>query len=468
MFKKTLAMLLALLMMLSLAACVINIHDGDPDDGKKQEQTTKDPDPTKDPERTGEPQETEDPADAKFDEFKKTATIEETVLYNDNGIVITAKDLTYEDSGVTLNVLLENNRDEELSFSSVNSTSVNGYMLYGGNLNCDVAAGEKADGEMYISYNEMRLHGIYELAELGLQFTVEDYSDFKAETDFVILKTSAFDSYTFNPNGFQDAVTSNAAKNELDYSVDFFGTEELYNSSGIRLVSQTMISEDDGMMLYLEFVNDSSDTVLININRVALKGLDINRTYLAETEPIPPSTHRAVTVNLTPWHEEEYRGILGITEIGSVSFDLILENTIYDVIDKERVNVNVSDASASFDNTGIEAYNDYGIRLVFKGFAKDPYGLTDRISALFIVENTGEEGRIVGFEGEYVSINELLSGAYGNSQTLLNGEFAILDIEITNELDISDFSEITGLEFELVIQDENYRQISEPTISVQF
>ena len=94
MLKKTLAMLLALLMMLSLAACVINIHDGDPDDGKKQEPTTKDPDPTQDPERTSEPQKTEDPADAKFDEFKKTATIEETVLYNDNGIVITAKDLT--------------------------------------------------------------------------------------------------------------------------------------------------------------------------------------------------------------------------------------------------------------------------------------------------------------------------------------------------------------------------------------
>ena len=465
MLKKILAMLLAFVMMLSLTACGGNKptdNDAEPDDGKKQERVTEEP------KETEEPEEPEEPERDKFDEFKQTATIEETILYDDKDIVITAKDLTYEDSGVTLNLLLENNRDEELSFSSVNSTSVNGYMLYGGNLNCDVAAGEKADGEMYISYNEMRLHGIYELAELGLQFTVEDYSDFKAETDFVILKTSAFDSYTFNPNGFQDAVTSNAAKNELDYSVDFFGTEELYNSSGIRLVSQTMISEDNGMMLYLEFVNDSRDTILININRVALNGLVVNSSYLAESEPIRPSTHRAVTVNLSPWHEEEYRGVLGITEIGSVSFDLILENTYYDVIDKERVNVTVSDASASFDNTGIEAYNDYGIRLVFKGFAKDPYGLTDRISALFIVENTGEEGLIVGFEGEYVSINELLSGAYGNSQILLNGEFALLDIEITNELDISDFSEITGLEFELAIQDENYSQISEPTISVHF
>ena len=53
-------------------------------------------------------------------------------------------------------------------------------------------------------------------------------------------------------------------------------------------------------MMYLEFVNDSRDTVLININRVALNGLVINSSYLAESEPIRPSTHRAVTVNLTP------------------------------------------------------------------------------------------------------------------------------------------------------------------------
>ena len=91
-------MLLALLMMLSLAACVINIHDGDPDDGKKQEQTTKDPDPTKDPERTGEPQERKILPMLNSMNSRKTATIEETVLYNDNGIVITAKDLTYEET----------------------------------------------------------------------------------------------------------------------------------------------------------------------------------------------------------------------------------------------------------------------------------------------------------------------------------------------------------------------------------
>lgn len=465
MLKKTLAMLLALLMMLSLAACVINIHDGDPDDGKKQEQTTKDPDLTKDPERTGEPQETEDPADAKFDEFKKTATIEETVLYNDNGIVITAKDLTYEDSGVTLNVLLENNRDEELSFSSVNSTSVNGYMLYGGNLNCDVAAGEKADGEMYISYNEMRLHGIYELAELGLQFTVADDDDFELSTDSIILKTSAFDSYTFNPKGFQDAVISDAAKGEFEYSVDFFDTKELYNSSGISLVSQTIVTTDDGQQLFLEFANDSSEPVVVSIDRMAENGLVLNSGCWT-WRMLGPSTHRVFSMDLI---EDQYREALGITENVSFSFDVVLKNMDFDVIDEgERVNVNVSDSSAPFDKTGIEAYNNDGMCLVFKGFIEDPSEYRDDIHALFIVENSAGKERYVNVDYDSLSINGFMTDFTCYSRTLLDGEFAILDIEITDELDIDDFSDITELEFKLEIRDEDYIQVSEPTVTVHF
>ena len=465
MFKKTLAILLALLMMLSLAACVINIHDGDPDDGNKQEQTTKDPDPTKDPERTGEPQETEDPADAKFDEFKKTATIEETVLYNDNGIVITAKDLTYEDSGVALNLLLENNRDEDLEFSSGSCNSVNGYTLSVGNLYCDVASGKKTNEEMYFSYDEMRLHGIYELAELGLQFTVADDDDFELSTDSIILKTSAFDSYTFNPKGFQDAVISDAAKGEFEYSVDFFDTKELYNSSGISLVSQTIVTTDDGQQLFLEFANDSSEPVVVSIDRMAENGLVLNSGCWT-WRMLGPSTHRVFSMDLI---EDQYREALGITENVSFSFDVVLKNMDFDVIDEgERVNVNVSDSSAPFDKTGIEAYNNDGMCLVFKGFIEDPSEYRDDIHALFIVENSAGKERYVNVDYDSLSINGFMTDFTCYSRTLLDGEFAILDIEITDELDIDDFSDITELEFKLEIRDEDYIQVSEPTVTVHF
>ena len=462
MLKKILAMLLAFVMMLSLTACGGNEptdNDAEPDDGKKQERVTEEP------KETEEPEEPEEPERDKFDEFKQTATIEETILYDDKDIVITAKDLTYEYSGVTLNVQLENNRDEDLEFSSGSCNSVNGYTLSVGNLYCDVASGKKTNEEMYFSYNEMRLHGIYELAELGLQFTVADDDDFELSTDSIILKTSAFDSYTFNPKGFQDAVISDAAKGEFEYSVDFFDTKELYNSSGISLVSQTIVTTDDGQQLFLEFANDSSEPVVVSIDRMAENGLVLNSGCWTR-RMLGPSTHRVFSMDLI---EDQYREALGITEIVSFSFDVVLKNMDFDVIDEgERVNVNVSDSSAPFDKTGIEAYNNDGMCLVFKGFIEDPSDYRDDIHALFIVENSAGEERYVNVDYDSLSINGFMTDFTCYSRTLLDGEFAMLDIEITDELDIDDFSDITELEFKLEIRDEDYIQVSEPTVTVHF
>ena len=462
MLKKILAMLLAFVMMLSLTACGGNKptdNDAEPDDGKKQERVTEEP------KETEEPEEPEEPERDKFDEFKQTATIEETILYDDKDIVITAKDLTYEYSGVTLNVQLENNRDEDLEFSSGSCNSVNGYTLSVGNLYCDVASGKKTNEEMYFSYNEMRLHGIYELAELGLQFTVADDDDFELSTDSIILKTSAFDSYTFNPKGFQDAVISDAAKGEFEYSVDFFDTKELYNSSGISLVSQTIVTTDDGQQLFLEFANDSSEPVVVSIDRMAENGLVLNSGCWT-WRMLGPSTHRVFSMDLI---EDQYREALGITEIVSFSFDVVLKNMDFDVIDEgERVNVNVSDSSAPFDKTGIEAYNNDGMCLAFKGFIEDPSDYRDDIHALFIVENSAGEERYVNVDYDSLSINGFMTDFTCYSRTLLDGEFAMLDIEITDELDIDDFSDITELEFKLEIRDEDYIQVSEPTVTVHF
>lgn len=66
MLKKILAMLLAFVMMLSLTACGGNKptdNDAEPDDGKKQERVTEEPEETAEPEKTAEPKETEEPTE---------------------------------------------------------------------------------------------------------------------------------------------------------------------------------------------------------------------------------------------------------------------------------------------------------------------------------------------------------------------------------------------------------------------
>ena len=141
----------------------------------------------------------------------------------------------------------------------------------------------------------------------------------------------------------------------------------------------------------------------------------------------------------------------------------------FDVIEGgKRVSVNVSDSSAPFDKTGIEAYNNDGMCLVFKGFIEDPSEYSDDIHALFIVENSAGEERYVNVDYDSLSINGFMTDFICYSQTLLDGEFTILDIEITDELDIDDFSDITELEFELDSRDKDYSQVSEPTITVHF
>lgn len=63
MLKKTLAMLLAFVMMLSLTAYGVNKPAEPDDDGNRQERVTEEPKETEEPEKTAEPEETKEPAE---------------------------------------------------------------------------------------------------------------------------------------------------------------------------------------------------------------------------------------------------------------------------------------------------------------------------------------------------------------------------------------------------------------------
>ena len=95
-------------------------------------------------------------------EFSRKATIEETVLVDENNVKITATELTYGNYAFELALVIENNSDKDLSFiaNSVgySCNSVNGYMISDGYLNCDVAAGKKANDRIMIDYDTCLLY----------------------------------------------------------------------------------------------------------------------------------------------------------------------------------------------------------------------------------------------------------------------------------------------------------------------
>jgi len=90
-------------------------------------------------------EETSEPAE------KGNATIEETVLFDENGVKLTALALDYENlSWVELKLLIENNSGEELELNC-HSVSVNGYMI-NESMYIEAADGEKIEDSLTLNY----------------------------------------------------------------------------------------------------------------------------------------------------------------------------------------------------------------------------------------------------------------------------------------------------------------------------
>lgn len=168
--RKIISLMLALLLVLSMAAC------GSTNEGGSTDASTGTPATDSQPEAN--PSDDDPQIEVEPREFKKTATIEETVLVDENGVKITAKELTYGNYAAELTLVIENNSEKDLSFIAnsigYSCNSINGYMVPEGYLNCDVAAGKKANDTISIGYDTLMLYGIYEIADIEIGFDISD------------------------------------------------------------------------------------------------------------------------------------------------------------------------------------------------------------------------------------------------------------------------------------------------------
>lgn len=152
-------------------------------------------------------------------EFFETAEIEETVMIDENDVKITAKGLKYTSYSVELELDIENNSDKALSFISgslgYSCNSVNGYMISDGYLNCDIAAGKKANDSISFSYDGLMLYGITYISDIGIGFyTSDDDYNYTYYTPRQI-KTSAFERHDYSKNCYQERYIASQKKNVI-------------------------------------------------------------------------------------------------------------------------------------------------------------------------------------------------------------------------------------------------------------
>lgn len=249
------------------------------------------------------------------EDTKKDVTITESVIVNQDGIVITAKKLDEGFLGTELTILIENNTDKDLTFQ-VRDASVNGFMV-DTMISEDVAAGKKSNTEITFSDKKLKACGVDTLADIEFSFCIFTSDDWKTYLDTapIEIETSAASDY----------------KQQIDDS----GTV-LYDNKGIKIIGKKLSTDDSifgpGLVLYIE--NNSNQNITVQSRDTSVNGFMVS-TVLSEDVLIGKKSITSLTFMESSLEEND------ITDIETVetSFHVVDADNWRAIVDTDPITI---------------------------------------------------------------------------------------------------------------------------------
>lgn len=418
----------------------------------------------------------EETIEQQLGEFSQTATIEETVLYDEGDIKITATGLTYTNYDAELELTIENNTEKDLQFVTgsmgYSCNSVNGIMTNDGYLLCDVAAGKKANDYIGFDYDQLMLYGIYEIADIEIGFDISDDEYNHIYSGPRQVKTSAYDTYDYDMNHYREGINSSAAMFTYGYDMIHFSEETLYDEDGVKLISSGIMVTDEGeQILLLEFENTSDSQVYIRTSDIVLNGLVVTKGYW-DSDALNAGKHGIMEVELTSALRKEFWDMLGLSEVGTVSLSIMQRDfEDNDLTENTPVEISVSGTSAGFRHEGTEVYNKDGFRIVNKGIVEDASEYSTDMYVLLLAENNSGKTLTIKDVYDSLSVNGFMTDYSFSRMELADGEIAVLPIKLwESSLEENKFAAVTDVtEVELSLEIVDGRDsFDKPVITIVF
>ena len=244
----------------------------------------------------------------------QTASIEETVILDQNGLKITATGLDDSFMGDELKLLVENNSGQNLTVQS-HASSVNGYMITN-IMSIDVANGKKVNDALTLTASEMEDCGITSITDLAFTLHVFNTDTWEAviDTPVIELKTnlSGTVTQTYDDSG-----------------------NVVYDAGGIRIITKGKTDDSilgPGIQVYVE--NNTSESIMVQTRNVSINGFMVDSYYSPEILPGKRSLS-SLTISDTSLTEN------GITDFTSaeLSFVIINPSTFMDIAETGPVNL---------------------------------------------------------------------------------------------------------------------------------
>ena len=233
---------------------MMSLGSGSDTSEESKEIVVEDTDPTAD---------TTDEATVTEESSTSDITIDEQVLFEQDGLKVTATEyVTDSVFGDGIKLLIENNGSTDVGLGC-NALIVNDYMI-SDLFSSTVAAGKKDYETLSLSSSGLKAAGIENVGQIEIYFHTFDADSYMtiSDIDCVTIKTSAYDIMDSTPND---------------------SGQELYNANGIRIVGK-YVDENSfwgaAVLLYIE--NNSGKNKVIQCDDMSINGFMVT-PYFSST-----------------------------------------------------------------------------------------------------------------------------------------------------------------------------------------
>lgn len=230
----------------------------------------------------------------------QTASIEETVILDQNGLKITATGLEESFMGEELKLLVENNSGQNLTVQS-HASSVNGYMITN-IMSIDVANSKKVNDALTLTSSEMEDCGITSITDLAFTLHVFNTDTWEAvmDTHVIELKTnlSGTVTQTYDDSG-----------------------NVVYDANGVRIITKGKTDDSilgPGIEVYVE--NNSAEDIMVQTRNVSINGFMVE-TYYSPLVMAGKRSLSSLTISDTSLEAN------GITDITSAELTFVIINS---------------------------------------------------------------------------------------------------------------------------------------------
>lgn len=194
------------------------------------------------------------------------SSIEETVIYDKDGVKVTAKEIDHSGfMGPEIKMLFENNSSKDVTIQTRNCV-INGYMI-NTMMSVDVAAGKKANDGLTLMESDLQEAGIGKFIDISFDLAIIDTTSFTTidETDLISLDTNYTGKY--------------------NQKHDDNGTV-IYDANNIKVVSKGIEADDVfGQSLNLYIENNSDKAVVIQSDSASVNGFMISTMFSSTVLP---------------------------------------------------------------------------------------------------------------------------------------------------------------------------------------